>query len=90
VRWQGRPRRIFCQDGPVFILDRDTGESQTLAVYDNGLPAAVVARFGDGAVGVVGPHPEATPEWFAAAGLPPPRPPAVDLAHDLVDTVMRA
>jgi hypothetical protein len=89
VRWRGRPRPVYFQDAPYFDLDPTPG-SVVLAEYDNGLPAAVVCRRGRGVVGVVGPHPEATPDWFTDAGLPVPEPPATDLGLDLVETVMRA
>jgi glutamine amidotransferase-like uncharacterized protein len=90
VRWGNEQREVFFQDGPYFTLDPARGPAQVLAAYDNGLPAAVVAPFGRGAVGVVGPHPEATPDWFTDAGLPLPRRPAVDLGLDLIERTMLA
>ncbi|MFH5822975.1 BPL-N domain-containing protein [Georgenia sp. AZ-5] len=89
IRWRGRPRQVYFQDGPYFDLDQAPG-SVVLAEYDNGLPAAVVCRRARGVVGVVGPHPEAGPDWFTDAGLPVPAPAATDLGLDLVDAVMRA
>ncbi|KAE8765814.1 BPL-N domain-containing protein [Georgenia thermotolerans] len=86
VRWRGRPRQVFFQDGPCFLL-APGGDAVVLAEYDNGRPAAVVARYGRGVVGVVGPHPEATPDWFTDAGLPVP-PPATDLGLDLLEAVL--
>jgi glutamine amidotransferase-like uncharacterized protein len=86
--WRGRPRKVFFQDGPWFDLDPGRGPAETLAVYDNGLPAAVVTSYGLGTVGVVGPHPEATLDWFTDVGLRPPEPLPVDLGLDLVDRVM--
>jgi glutamine amidotransferase-like uncharacterized protein len=88
VSWGGRRRAVFFQDGPCFVLDRGRGPADVLAVYDNGLPAAVLAPFGDGVVGVVGPHVEATPDWFTDLGLPPLDPPAIDLGLELLDRVM--
>jgi glutamine amidotransferase-like uncharacterized protein len=87
VHWRGRSRRMYFQDGPAFQLQ--AGASATvLAVYDNGLPAAVVAGFGSGSVGVVGPHPEADGAWFAESGLPDVGGPAFDLGYDLVETTV--
>ncbi len=60
-----------------------------LAHYPNGAIAAAGAAFGAGRVGVVGPHPEATPDWYADAGLAVPRTTAADLGHDLLDEVLR-
>ncbi|HSK26441.1 MAG TPA: BPL-N domain-containing protein, partial [Jiangellales bacterium] len=88
VRWGGRPRAVFFQDGPWFDLDPRRGPAEVLAVYGNGLPAAVVAPYGRGTVGVVGPHPEATADWFDDAGLRRPEPLALDLGLDLVDRVL--
>lgn len=85
VLWRGRPRRMFFQDGPIFLLDSDAGTT-VLARYRNSQIAAVVAPFGQGRVGVVGPHPEATVDWYSDCGLP--REHNFDLGNDLVETVM--
>lgn len=88
VRWRGRRRKLYFQDGPVFVLDRPDA-ADVLATYPNGTIAALVAPFGAGRVGVVGPHPEATRDWYTGGGL---RPPLLryghDLGRDLVDAVM--
>ncbi|WP_127572360.1 BPL-N domain-containing protein [Georgenia faecalis] len=89
VRWRGETRHVFFQDGPFFDLDPTRGRADVLAVYDNGLPAALITPYGAGAVGVVGPHPEAAPHWFADAGLRRPAR-AADLGRDLVDALMSA
>jgi hypothetical protein len=88
VTWRGRTRAVYFQDGPHFVLDDDPG-TEILARYANGAVAALVTPFGAGRVGVVGPHPEATSDWFEH--LPTPRGPvdATDLALDLLDTLMR-
>lgn len=88
VIWNGRRRQVFFQDGAWFDLDPARGEAEVLATYENGLPAAVVAPFGAGAVGVVGPHPEATPDWFTDCGLLVPAELGTDLTQDLIDRVM--
>jgi glutamine amidotransferase-like uncharacterized protein len=90
VVWDGSRRTVFFQDGPWFDLDPRQGPADVLAVYDNGLPAAVVAPYGRGAVGVVGPHPEASPDWFADSGLRPPARLALDLGEHLLDRLMQA
>ena len=85
VSWRGERRHMFFQDGPVFLLDRDAGVT-VLARYSNNGVAAVVAPFGRGRVAVVGPHPEATPDWFVDAGLS--QEPSLDLGNDLIEAVM--
>jgi glutamine amidotransferase-like uncharacterized protein len=88
VEWAGRRRRVFFQDGPWFDLDPARGHADVLATYANGRPAAVVAPFGRGAVGVVGPHPEASADWFDDSGLAVPDDLRADLAQDLIDATM--
>lgn len=88
VIWNGRRRQVFFQDGAWFDLDPARGSAEVLATYLNGLPAAVVAPFGRGVVGVVGPHPEATADWFSDCGLPVPADLGADLSQDLIDRVM--
>ena len=90
ITWAGRRRQVYFQDGAWFDLDPARGPAEVLATYDNGLPAAVVAPFGQGAVGVVGPHPEASADWYTDSGLPVPDDLQADLTQDLIDRVMTA
>lgn len=83
--WRGRERALFFQDGPHFLLDPAAGGT-VLARYPNREVAAAVTPFGAGRVGVVGPHPEAGPDWFSDAGLPGTD--ARDLGLQLIDEVM--
>ncbi|RGA06943.1 hypothetical protein DI270_000710 [Microbispora triticiradicis] len=85
VRWRGRERSVFFQDGPCFLLEPGN-RATVLATYPNGAVAALVTPYGEGRVAVVGPHPEATDDWFADADLPVRR--AQDLGLDLVNEVM--
>ncbi|MEV4297613.1 BPL-N domain-containing protein [Microbispora rosea] len=85
VRWRGQDRTVFFQDGPCFLLEPGNRAS-VLATYPNGAVAALVTPYGAGQVAVVGPHPEATDDWFTDAGLPVRH--AQDLALDLVDAAM--
>ncbi|MFI7647377.1 BPL-N domain-containing protein [Micromonospora sp. NPDC049460] len=83
VRWRGRSRHMFFQDGPTLEL-RPGAPGIVLATYDTGAPAAVVTAFGAGRVGLVGPHPEADRSWYADAELTNPDGIRLDLGHDLV------
>ncbi|MGW1072807.1 BPL-N domain-containing protein [Streptomyces sp. NPDC002537] len=85
TRWRGEWRTLFFQDGPYFVLDAGA-DATVLATYPNGTPAALVAPFGAGRVGVVGPHPEATDDWYADAGLPVHR--TRDVGLDFVGAVL--
>ena len=88
VTWKGKPRHMYFQDGPFFVLD-DGADAAVLARYDNGTAAAVVAPYGKGRVGVVGPHPEADASWSSDEGLRNPDGVRFDLGHDLVEETVR-
>jgi glutamine amidotransferase-like uncharacterized protein len=96
VNWRGQQRQLYFQDGPYFQLEPRT-DITVLATYPNRTVAAAVSGFGRGRVGVVGPHPEATADWFTDADLRDPgrRHPhpanarGRDLGLDLLDEVMR-
>jgi|SRR3954451_24611567 len=87
VLWRGQQRRMFFQDGPIFLLDSNARVT-VLARYNNHGIAAMVAPFRKGRVGVVGPHPEATSDWFADSGLSQAA--SFDLGNDLIEAVMCA
>ncbi|WP_040390323.1 BPL-N domain-containing protein [Catelliglobosispora koreensis] len=87
LRWRGQERVLFFQDGPYFWV-RPEASVAVMATYPNGTIAAMVSGFGSGRVGVVGPHPEATQDWYTDAGLRMTGSLGADLGHDLVETVM--
>lgn len=93
VEWGGRTRYMYFQDGPYFIVDDDDKDAknvQVLATYsDNGKIAAMVAPYGDGKVGVSGPHPEADASWYSLAKLSDPDGLDADLGLDLLDRTMQ-
>jgi glutamine amidotransferase-like uncharacterized protein len=89
VSWRGRARYMYFQDGPCFRLRPGAQEVTVLAEYPNGEIASLVAAFGRGRVGVVGPHPEATRDWYDDYGLVDPDGLDADLGHDLINTLMR-
>jgi glutamine amidotransferase-like uncharacterized protein len=89
VNWREQPRPMYFQDGPSFRLDYGATDVLVLATYTNGKIAALVAPYGKGKVGVSGPHPEATTEWYDASHLVTPEGWNVDLGHDLIDTLMQ-
>jgi hypothetical protein len=86
LSWRGQARRVYFQAGPSFKLDAGARGAEVLATYSNGRAAALVAPFGAGAVGVVGPHPEASADWYADCGMSPSA--CEDLFIDLVDSTM--
>ena len=87
VTWRGRERHMFFQDGPIFVLD-PTAPATVLARYTNGAVAALVAPYGKGRVGVVGPHPEATSSWYSDVRRPNPDGIRPDLGYDFVQSTI--
>ncbi|MDT5107857.1 MAG: hypothetical protein QOI25_5370 [Mycobacterium sp.] len=87
----GGPNHGTCfQDGPVFRLNAGA-DATVLATYDNGEPAAVVAPYGSGWVGVVGPHPEADRSWYSSVpDLTNPDGIRSDLGYDFVEATVHA
>lgn len=88
VEWNGEQRYQYAQEAAVIVASGVEGE-EVLSRYTNGEINALVRPVGEGAVGVVGTHPEASDDWFSAAmavadidGLDH------DQAWELVDAVM--
>lgn len=89
VLWRGRGRNMYFQDGPIFRL-QSGAPATVLATYDTNAPAAVIASYGAGRIGVVGPHPEADQAWYASARLSNPDGIQFDLGHDLIESTVHA
>jgi glutamine amidotransferase-like uncharacterized protein len=89
VTWRNRSRFMYFQDGPFFTLNRGAAGVSVLATYTNGEISALVAPYGKGRVGVSGPHPEATGDWYRFNDVDDPDDYDADLGRDLVDTLMR-
>lgn len=87
VRWRGIDRVLYFQDGPAFALN-PLNNANVIATYLGGQPAALVAGYGAGRVGVVGPHPEADSSWFTDEGLDPTDAIHPELGHDLIETTV--
>lgn len=87
VLWGNQLRHMYFQDGPVFEL-AGGATGRVLATYDNSAAAAVVAAFGAGRVGLVGPHPEADATWYQGADLTNPDGIRLDLGYDLIEQAL--
>lgn len=59
VLWRGNYRWMYFQDGSYFIPETGVAGQTILARYTNNKVAAMVQPYGQGKVGVSGPHPEA-------------------------------
>jgi glutamine amidotransferase-like uncharacterized protein len=68
ISWKGKePQPIYFHDGAAFVPPEegmDLGYCKVLATYQNKEAAALIQRYWDGAIGVIGPHPEAMKWWF--------------------------
>lgn len=80
---------MYFQNGPYFIPDTGILGQIILANYTNGYVAAMVQPYGNGKIGVVGPHPEAPASWYMTANLTDPDGFDSDLGYDLIDILMR-
>lgn len=100
LKWGDHERMMYFQDGPFFSLsDRNpfTAKTQVIARYANkslgaseeGEIAAMIVPFHEGKVAVIGPHPEASPEWFQDNELKIPIPFPSDLGKDLLEKLMK-
>ena len=66
VVWNNKLRWLYFQDGPAFQLTRnELKKVQPFAFYHDGAIAGFTTNFGSGKVLVVGPHAEATADWYA-------------------------
>jgi glutamine amidotransferase-like uncharacterized protein len=88
ISWRGVNRWMYLQDGPYFIPKTGVAGQTILAKYTNNLVAAMVQPFGNGKIGVSGPHPEANDLWYKQARLTDSDGLDADLGHHLVDTLM--
>ena len=70
VVWKGKRTKLYFQYGPSFDANLIPGVNVWATYEESGNGAALIVPFGDGQVGVLGPHPEATEEWFKEDGLP--------------------
>lgn len=87
VTWRGVRHDLYFEDGPLFKLK--TGAPATiLATYPTGAVAAAVTPYGQGRVGVVGPHPEADRSWFDDAGLDSTGALHPELGRDMIATTV--
>lgn len=85
VTRNGGRQTVYFQDGPyLHAVPRDQG-FKVISRYANGDIAAASYRHGKGVVVLSGPHPEASAEWFGAAGIPLSQMPSSDLFKDLLD-----
>ena len=88
LTWRSTRRTVYFQGGPSFVITPGSA-ADVLARYSNGDVAAVVAPFGSGRVGVIGPHPEAPATWYRESGFPVPDPLPFDIGYNLVQATMR-
>lgn len=88
VKWRGKARHMYFQDGPIFQL-KSGSKATVLATYPTGAVAALATTYGRGRVGVVGPHPEADQSWYSDARIDNPDGVRPDLGYDLIETTLR-
>lgn len=85
-----KKRWMYFQDGAVMVLGKNSNAKILGRYSSNGDPAATLNQFGQGWVGVVGPHPEANKDWYADEDLKNPDGIKFDIGHDFVQQVLNA
>jgi glutamine amidotransferase-like uncharacterized protein len=69
--WGDTPQPIYFQDGPYFRIAHGADGVTPIARFAaNDVVAALVARYGDGKIGIQGPHTEAPEGWFTFNHVP--------------------
>ncbi|KAI5455603.1 hypothetical protein BGZ63DRAFT_397996 [Mariannaea sp. PMI_226] len=82
-------RWLYFQEGAV-VTGLNRSDERVLARYSsNGDVAATLTPFGKGWVGLVGPHPEATKDWYSEYHIKNPDGIKFDIGHDFVEATMR-
>lgn len=73
VRWGNLNRWIYAQSPPYFsekLLHVKELQAFVVARYeDSGRISAIITKFGKGFVGLIGPHPEASHDWYIEDNL---------------------
>ena len=88
VIWKGKDHKIYFQYGPYFDIS-SIPRAEVWATYrDSGHGAALTVPYGKGRVGVIGPHPEATEEWFTQDHLVASDGLKLQLAKDFVKALL--
>lgn len=90
VNWAGVGARwVYFSEGPTFGRKASAAGVQVLARYPNGEIAALIQRVGRGAVGLIGPHPEADSDWYDLARMGDTDGLDADLLHHFLRVLMR-
>lgn len=80
---------VFFQEGAVMKGFTDSDESIVLARYSkSGRVASSLNKFGEGWVGLIGPHPEATEDWFSSYSINSPHGLRFEIGYDLIEATM--
>lgn len=68
IKWGPHSRWIYAQSPPYFsenLIHNHPSQTMVIARYaDSGRISALITRFGNGLVGLIGPHPEANLDWY--------------------------
>ncbi|KAG5985128.1 hypothetical protein E4U55_001097 [Claviceps digitariae] len=82
---------LYFQDGAVITGLSDGDNTTVLGRYSsNGNVAASLTPLGKGYIALVGPHPEATPDWYRTYRLENPDGIKYDIGYDFVNAAMEA
>ncbi|ODA81370.1 hypothetical protein RJ55_04335 [Drechmeria coniospora] len=82
-------RWLYFQEGAVIQGLEESDTSYVLGRYSkSGGVASSLSKYGDGWVGLIGPHPEATEAWFSAYNIDSPDGLQYEIGYDLIEATM--
>jgi glutamine amidotransferase-like uncharacterized protein len=84
ITWQGADRKVYYQAGPWFDPSQFPGARSFGTYKASGHSMALIVKTGLGKTGVIGPHLEATDDWFIEDHLPVPERSGVPLLKDFI------
>ncbi|CCE28894.1 hypothetical protein E4U22_001225 [Claviceps purpurea] len=80
---------VFFQEGAVITDFVDTEDTIVLARYSkSGRVASSLSKYGEGWVGLIGPHPEAPEDWFSSCNIKSPHGLRFEIGYDLIEATM--
>lgn len=89
VKWHGKSYWLYFQDGPKFDPTGVPGAEVWATYAHTDHAAAMMASFGRGRVGLIGPHPEADMDWFTDDHISPPDGTHQDLAIEFIRSLLK-
>jgi glutamine amidotransferase-like uncharacterized protein len=88
INWNGIERFVYYQSGPEFNIKKIPNAKSFGEYSESHHSMALIAPFGKGRVGLVGPHLEATKDWFIDDNLKIKGRLSLDLLSEFIDSLI--